>query len=126
MKEYSSMPKSSILSQIEAMSPDRFKQLCQKIVVGLGFAHAREFSLSEIPVAFQETIERKSTDGMFRTKESWLLAFARPGIQPSLLRGLQATIHGAWSSETHNVLMVAFGNIELQDVEKYHMYAQIQ
>src|SRR5260370_22549681 len=86
------MPKSSILSQIEAMSPDRFKQLCQKIVVGLGFAHASEVSLSEIPAAFQQTIERKSTDGMFRTKESWLLAFGRPSAQSSLVRGLQATI----------------------------------
>ena len=117
------MPKSSILSQIEAMSPDRFKQLCQKIVVGLGFAHAREFSLSEIPVAFQETIERTSTDGMFRTKESWLLAFARLGTQP-IVSALEVIVQTAQATRMQNVLVVAFGNIDSGVVEKYHAYAR--
>jgi hypothetical protein len=58
------MSEDEALSGIKALSPRQFKHICHKILVGLGFANMSEISLSTVPVAFQGTIERKSTDGM--------------------------------------------------------------
>jgi len=102
------------------MPPDRFKSVCRQIVNGLGFVDAHEVSRSGIPAIFEETIERRSTDGMFRTKESWLLAFIRSNAQATVNKGLEGAAQWAELNGMHNVLVVVFGSVDPKNAEKYH------
>ena len=119
------MSESNVITRVKAMSVPRFKQVCQQIVNGLGFVHTSEVPLLEIPVVFAETIERRSTDGMFRTKESWLLAFIRSSAQPLVLvKGLEGAVQAAEITEARNVLVIVFGSVDLKYAEKYHADAK--
>jgi tetratricopeptide (TPR) repeat protein len=112
------MSESSVLARIKAMPIPRFKQVCQKIVNGLGFVHANEIPLLEIPAVFEETIERRSTDRMFHTRESWLLAFIRSSAQ-TMVKGLEAAVQAAEIAEAQNILVVIFGSVDSANAEKY-------
>lgn len=117
------MAENSIQAEIAAMSPDHFKRVCKKIMAGLGFVQFNAASVQDMPVAFLETIERKSTDGMFCTEESWLIVFTRSRAQ-SIAKGLEATVLGAQVFSAQNIMVVVFGKIEREIIEKYHNQAR--
>lgn len=117
------MAESEFLAKMGKLSPEQFAQVCLNIVRGMGFGHCDAVKISGMPVAFRETIIRRSTDEMYQTKEAWLLAFTRSDIQ-SVPQGLKTTIREAQATGIQNIFTVVFGKVSQKDVEDYHINAK--
>lgn len=116
------MPERDFLERIRTLSSEEFVQVCKKIVLGLGFTSAQDFSMPDVQgTFFKERLIRESTDKMFRLEETWLLIFMHPGIQ---INNLEIFSKNAQSSDIQNILTVIFGEIRQEDAERYHVASQ--
>jgi tetratricopeptide (TPR) repeat protein len=113
----------TILSSIRKMSEEKFRDICWEVVKGLGFTAPKSFDAPGVQVAIQATIVRMSTDEMFRTKEPWLITFARTSNYLSR-RSLDAILDAAASVGTENLLTIVWGKIDQKNREDYHALAK--
>ena len=119
------MTDEELLERIQSMPPNTFKRMCRTIARGLGFNDPKPFSTPNLKAAFQEKIIRESTDKMFRTEETWLLAFIYSNSKLiSQDKLLNPAIVAAQSADTDNLLAVVFGEIELEEAEIFHLNAK--
>lgn len=122
------IPEAEILPKIATLSRQQFAQVCQDIVAGFGFSQGQNVHFAGVEVAWQEKLSRESSDGMFRTEETWLIAFARPNNKPSKAENswdvLSSILQAAQEARVENLLAVFFGTIPPEDIENYHATAK--
>ncbi len=96
---------------VYACSDDGFEQLCRQVVDGLGLGAAQPFEIRGASTAFSIAFERVSSDGLFRTKESWLSVFVRARA-PLDSTELNLFTQAALTVGAGNLLLVSFGEVE--------------
>ncbi len=87
-----------------------FAGLCRDILRGLGMARARDFGAKGIEQAFRMALVRESSDGMFRTDESWLCVFER-ARKPLEAKQMQPIVQAAIAADVGYLLTVIFGTV---------------
>ncbi len=100
--------------------PDKdFKWLGKKIAAGLGFLQAKEYFTAELPPAFRYTLERKSTDKMFRTEELWMIIFLNSPFE-NTLKLFPDFVKDAQAAGDQDLLTAAFFDVYDETREIYH------
>ncbi len=117
------MSNHEVLKKINLMPEEQFRDVCWDIAQDLGFSQPKYFEAPNVQVALQETITRKSTDEMFRTHESWLLAFVRTENYLSADTA-DAILDAATSADVENLFTLVFGMLDQKVKEEYHTLAK--
>ena len=96
------------MADVTKLNQSLFRQRCQQILAEWGMPGADAFEARGVECAFRHKIVRESTDGMFRSDETWLCTFVRSA---SALNAKQARamIDAAVAADVQFLLSVVFG-----------------
>ncbi len=90
------------------LSNQEFRDRARAVVRGLGMSGARTYAAEGMDCAFRKSITRESTDGMFRSEESWLVVFCR-SRKPLAGRRAEQIVDGVIGADVRYALIVFCG-----------------